>query len=119
MIKSAVLTPSYGSGGGLRKRYFLVSWYKQFPWIHFYKSRMKVFCYYCKLSHDSNVGLVSSKADPAFITTGFCNWKKGMEKFKDHESSLAHKNSLAAIIASRNVSVSNLIQQRLHKEQVQ
>ena len=42
-----------------------------------------------------------------------------MEKFKDHESSLAHKNSLAAIIASRNVSVSNLIQQGLHKEQVQ
>ena len=77
------------------------------------------FCYYCKLCHDSNVGLVSSKADPAFVKTGFCNWKKGMEKFKDHESSLAHKNSLVAIISSRNVSVSNLIQQGLHKEQVQ
>ncbi len=41
-----------------------------------------------------------------------------MEKFKDHES-LAHKNSLAAIIASKNVPVTNLIQQGLHKEQVQ
>ena len=76
---------------------------------------MKVFCYYCKLSHDSNVGLVSSKADAAFVTNGFCNWKKGMEKFKDHESSSAHKNSLAAIIASRNMSVGNLMQQSLHK----
>ncbi len=80
---------------------------------------MKVFCYYCKLSHDSNVGLVSSRADPSFVTTGVCNWKKGMEKFKDHESSLSHKNSLAAIIASKNVPVTNLIQQSLHKEQVQ
>ena len=64
------------------------------------------------------MGLVSSKADPAFVT-GFCNWKIDLEKFKDHESSLAHKNSLVAIIASRNVSVSYLIQQGLHKEQIQ
>ncbi len=75
-----------------------------------------VFCYYCKRSHDSNVGLVSSKADAAFVTTGFSNWKKGMENFKDHESSSTHKNSLAAIIASRNVSVGNLMQQSLQKE---
>ena len=46
---------SYGSGRGMCKRYFLVLWYKQFPWIHFCKSRMKSFCYYCKLSHGSNV----------------------------------------------------------------
>ena len=79
---------------------------------------MKVFCYYCKLFHNSNVGLVSSKADPAFVTR-FCNWKKGTEEFKDHESTSAHKNSLVAIIGSSNVSVSNLIQQCLHKELAQ
>ena len=36
--------------------------------------------------HDSYLGSVSSKADPVFVTTGFCNWIKGMEKFMDHES---------------------------------
>ena len=72
-----------------------------------------------KLSHDSNVGLVSSKADPAFVTSGFVTAIKVWKILKIMISSLAHKNSQVAIIASRNVSVSNLIQQGLHKEQVQ
>ena len=57
------------------------------------------------------MGLVSPKVDPAFVTTGFCYWKKAVNKF---ESLLIH--SLAAFIASRNTSESNLIQRGFDKE---
>ncbi len=46
---------SYRSCGTIRKIYFLESWFKQLPWVHFCKSRMMVFCYYCKRSHDSRI----------------------------------------------------------------
>ena len=47
------------------------------------------------MAYDSSAVVASSKADPAFTTAGFCNWKKAVERFKEHESSYAHRNALA------------------------
>lgn len=107
----------YGSGVNARKRVFLASWYKQFSWIHLCCSRQKVYCYYCQHAYNSQVRVVSSKADPAFTTVGFSNWKKALDRFKEHESSLAHRDCLAAFIASKSTSVDELLLKGLDKDQ--
>ena len=35
-----------------------------------------------------------SKADQAFSTKGFCNWKKAVLKFKEHECSHTHQHAV-------------------------
>ena len=63
----------YGSGKNVRKRCFLSSWYKQFPWIHLRCSSFKVFCYYCKYAASNIQVRVGTKSDPPFSTVGFSN----------------------------------------------
>ena len=40
----------------------------------------------------------NTKTEQTFISTGFSDWKKATEKFKKHESSQCHKESLEQII---------------------
>ena len=108
---------SYGLGGNARKRVFLTSWYKEFSWIHLCCSNFKVYCYYCKRACGSQLKVVSTKADPAFTMIGFSNWKKALNKFKEHESSLAHRDAFAAFIASKSTPVNELILKGLDKDQ--
>ena len=86
----------------------------QFPWIHLCYTKFKVYCYYCRKAYDCSAKVVSSKADPAFTTAGFCNWKKAVERFKEHESSHAHRNSLAT---SQSLQVNQLLLKELEQSQ--
>ena len=83
-----------------KARCFVSSWYNQFKWIHFCQTRLKVFCYYCVKG--SSLSGRNIRADQAFVTTGFSNWKKAIERFKDHEHSVAHKNAVMTIAASKD-----------------
>ena len=76
------------------------SWYNQFKWIHFCQTRLKVFCHYCVKA--SRLSGKSIRADQVFVTSGFSNWKKAIQRFRDHEFSIAHKNALLTTAASKN-----------------
>ena len=67
---------------------------------------MKVYCHYCKHDSVSNLTVMSTKAAPAFSVYGFCNWKNAIEKFKEHEKSQAHRDAVAAYVASKHVPIS-------------
>lgn len=75
------------------------SWYKNCPWLHVCCTSLKAY-YYCRHSSFSNLSIMSTTADLAFSTEGFCNWKKG------RELSCAHKDALAAYNASKVVPIS-------------
>ena len=77
-------------GEECQKEMFPSSWYNNFPWLHFCHSSLKVFCHCCKNALKSQVSVMSARADPAFSTTGFSNWKKVVDNFREHECSLAH-----------------------------
>ena len=64
----------YGSSGNIHARRLLPSWYKSYLWLNFCCTTLKVYCHQCKLAAKLNVR--NPKADPAFSTEGFCNWKK-------------------------------------------
>ena len=58
---------------------------------------LKVYCHHWKLATELNVRI--PKVDPAFTTEGFCNWKKALDRFKEHEMSHAHQAAVASHIA--------------------
>ena len=73
---------------------FQKSWYEKYPWLHYCTAKKAILCFYC-----SKVCLSSSlpwagNAEPAFISTGFSNWKKAVQRFRDHEASHTHFMSL-------------------------
>lgn len=70
-----------------------------------------MYCFYCKSAYDSSAKVASSKV---FTTVGFCNWKKAVERFKEHESSHAHRNLLAT---SLSMQVNQLLPKELEQSQ--
>ena len=41
-----------------------------------------------------NVTIMSMKAESAFVSTGYSNWRKATVRFKEHELSLAHRDAI-------------------------
>lgn len=78
---------------GTRK--FLNSWTETYKWLHYDQNLGKVFCSICRSSDVSF--LKADKQKSAFVTSGFSNWKKAIEKFKFHERSEIHRMSVEAL----------------------
>lgn len=70
-------------------RKFQKNWYNQFPWLEYYAEVNRAFCFPCRLFKNENLGC----SEKTYTEIGFQNWKKGVEKFKTHESSEAHKSA--------------------------
>ena len=67
-------------------RSFRTEWYSQFPWIEFSEHLQAAFCFNCRVFPSKN-------AEKTFTNVGFKNWKKGIEKFTQHQKCNAHKES--------------------------
>lgn len=50
-----------------------------------------VLCFYCVKAFQLEKSLLAKNTDPAFVSVGFRNWKKALEKFTDHTKSKSHK----------------------------
>ena len=60
---------------------------------------------------------MSTKADDAFSSTGFNNWKKALEKFRLHEQSDAHKEAIMKCkMLQTGVALSGQFSSQLAKE---
>ena len=69
---------------------FQSHWYQQFPWLHFDSEQKCIKCFYCcHVCLDTSLPWIGN-ADPAFTSAGFYNWKKGLERFRQHEASHIH-----------------------------
>ena len=63
---------------GKRTHSFQVAWFQRWPWLHYIEHNDTVVCHLCVQAHKTSQ-LSSSKADHAFIETGYSNWKHGTE----------------------------------------
>ena len=77
---------------GNRERHCQSKWFKTFPWLHYDVKKDSVFCHFCILHEDKL--LAEHNKDPAYISTGFKNWKKAPKCFNTHETSNCHKAAL-------------------------
>ena len=58
-------------------------------WLHYDIEKDAVFCHFCILHKDKL--LAEYNKDPAYISTGFKNWKKAPKCFDVHKSLKCHK----------------------------
>ena len=65
-------TKTYG-GVKQKKRTFQTQWYKMHPWLSLCSTKGKVFCSTCMEAKAKDLLTFSTKADSAFISTGFQN----------------------------------------------
>ena len=77
----------------LVKRAFQHSWFAKWKWLHYEEDMDKAFCYNCIQAYKEDK-LRASNLELAFISKGFNNWKDASVKFKEHESSNCHKDSM-------------------------
>lgn len=69
---------------------FQTSWFKSYEWLHYSNDIKGVICFTCAKATELGLLTNASKTDKAFITTGYSNWKKALEKFADHQNSGTH-----------------------------
>lgn len=109
----------YGHGKQLKTRYFRKEWYKSFEWLTLCSTTYKAFCTDCMKAKRNGLLTFSAKMEQAFISTGFCNWKKAMGRFKEHESSACHKEAIAklAILSSKEPDIAAKLTTQRQNEQ--
>ena len=79
---------------GGTSRQFRAEWFEQFSWLHYNESNDSVLCFICSKQNAKGNLKSAAKKEISFITKGFTNWKKAVEKFKAHQSSDCHQTAL-------------------------
>ena len=64
-----------------------------FPWLHFRPENNTVICYICANNYFRGNLTGVKNTELRFITTGFSNWKKAIDKFNAHQESHFHQTS--------------------------
>ncbi len=100
-----------------RTLYFQSKWYEDYEWIHYDPDLKKILCFHCSKASAMGIIDLAHNKDPAFISEGFNNWKKAIEKFKLHQTSHTHVLSVNQIAAVKRPSVIAQIQTQKQKEQ--
>ena len=81
---------------GQRTQQFCRDWYTNYPWLVLCCTRLKAYCAYCR--YCSKRGMLRDKlSGKAFISSGFNNWKKALERFEQHAQSNVYKEALLKI----------------------
>lgn len=87
-------------------RSYQPQWSDKFKWVKYDSQLDKVFCSTCQMATESKLllptGSQNERAITAYVTEGFSNWKKALEKFALHEKSSVHKAATQGILSLSN-----------------
>lgn len=81
---------------GDRFRCFNKSWYELFNWLEYSVKLDRAFCFPCKMFTNFS-GINAGYTDSAYSKVGFNNWKLATTKFKAHQTSNTHLNSVTSL----------------------
>ena len=108
--------PKRKFGLGL-ERLFNPGWYKLYPWLHYDVKTDVVLCEVCVSQGKKGNLTLSTKKEDAFISTGFSNWKKALEKFRKHQQSSCHWESVSmSSIRETNENLVDMLSNTLSQE---
>ncbi len=102
---------------GKQNRSIQRSWFKDYKWLTYCTTINSLYCFYCRRKYRNGGFTFGTKFKDAFITTGFINWKKGRQKFKEHEKSHAHKEALFSHEGSVRPTVISMVSSVEQKQQ--
>lgn len=88
-------------------RSFQQSWFVKFPWLHYSATLKGVLCFHCAKIF-SKKSPFASRSDPAFVSTGFRNWKRAAEKFSIQAKSHSHVHAVTVYAHEGNTLASQL-----------
>lgn len=80
--------PRSRHGSKHRARGFKSAWYKGRPWLEYSRLLNRAFCFACRNFTTARNG------DQAFVTTGFKNWRKALERMGIHGKSTLHISAM-------------------------
>ena len=83
---------------GTQKRSFNSGWYNRFKWLEYDSQKDAAFCHSCRVVS----GTVNLNGEPAFIHSGYRNWKKATSYFTTHERSESDKSAIARLASTRH-----------------
>lgn len=72
---------------------FQQKWFTTFPWLHYSATLQGVLCFHCAKVY-MNQPTFAGKCDSAFVTAGFRNWKKAIDRFSAHAKSQMHIHAM-------------------------
>lgn len=73
---------------------FQEQWYRRYPWLHYSPTVKGILCFHWVKTYTINKSMLSKKADPAFSSKGFTNWKNALLRFECHQNSKAHHHAV-------------------------
>ena len=65
-------------------------------------------CFTCMKANSGKKLHWSLNTDPAFVTVGFTNWKKAMERFSNHKALKCHKKPVLRGVITLPVTTQNI-----------
>ena len=102
------------------KRSFQPAWFKHWGWLHYDEEQDLAFCHTCVKAYNEKKFTTSHNLDPSFLSRGFNNWKDTTVKFKAHELSKCHQESVEKIFTLPNTTqdIGETLSQRHKQEHV-
>ncbi|CAN7980597.1 unnamed protein product [Ixodes pacificus] len=93
-------------------------WFVKFPWLSYESKSDVVFCHECRQRYEEQGNANAGSMEPAFVKAGFNNWKKAIEKFRSHEKSQFHTDSVSRHLSRQGgIPVLRLLSQQCSKQQ--
>ena len=72
-------------GYGKQNRSFQQKCFEQLLWLHYNEENDSVLCFICAKQNAKENLISATKKEEAFLKGGFSNWKKALDKFKEHD----------------------------------
>ena len=79
---------------GKQQRSFKASWFAKWKWLEWDDVKQCAFCHPCRMTSILGFLTFSLKAEDAFSSRGFKNWKNATDLFHKHEVSHAHREAV-------------------------
>ena len=78
---------------------FQASWHNHFLWLHYDEGFDDVgeFCFICCEAMNENKVIIPATVEPAFLDSGFTNWKVATRNFENYQESGFHKLNICLI----------------------
>jgi len=70
---------------------FQRTWFQTYPWLHYNASATGILCFYCATAETLGLTELTRYREDAFTSRGFANWKKALQRFREHARSTSHR----------------------------
>lgn len=77
---------------GVQKRAFQKNWFDTFEWLEYSVNLNSTFCFSCRLFGKQH----TQNNKDALISTGYSNWKRALDSFREHDKSALHKATMVS-----------------------